>query len=165
MAKGWVCNRSGYGWISLILYHIPYFFLLGVGYVFLHLVFALRDFCRLVGRILSAYFAPLHRTLESRGAIRANMKRLITEISKEKHSVSHIYSDVATHVHIYYLISKWTHNRFFSYHLIYEYIRTDIGHPVSYSTFFPWSWGQTQIVPDNRLRQLLHVAAAAPSIR
>lgn len=61
-------NQSSYGPTSFILYHILYFFFLqlesesviySIGYLFLHLVFASRDFGQSDESILSVSFAPL----------------------------------------------------------------------------------------------------------
>lgn len=55
-----------------------------IGYPFQHPIFALWAFGRSVRQKLSASFAPIHRTLGSRSAIRVNTKRLIAKMSKEK---------------------------------------------------------------------------------
>lgn len=72
-----------------------------VRYPFLHPVFIPQAFGRSVEQILSTSFA-----LDSRGAIRANTERLITETLKEKHSVSPAFSNAAIHLSVILFLSE-----------------------------------------------------------
>lgn len=54
-------------------------------YLFLYSVFTPQTYGRSAGYKLSASFAPLYKTLDVGGEIRANMGRLIAKMSKEEH--------------------------------------------------------------------------------
>lgn len=113
-------------------------------------------------RKLSASFAPLHRILDSRSAIREHTERLIAEISKEKRSVSSVYSDATTHLYVILFLSEVTtnfsHTTWYTntygwislilYPILYfssesELDTDSIGYPFLHLVFTPWAFGRS----------------------
>lgn len=85
-----------------------------------------------------------YRILNNIGAIRANMKRLIIEMSKEELSTFHACLDAAICLFVILFLSKVTIG-----FLVPPILHATIAYHVSYFTFFPWS--RTQIVQGTYL--------------
>lgn len=79
-----------------------------IRYLFLQSVFAPQAFSRSVGRKLSVSFAPLHKILDIRGAIKTSTERLIVVMSKEEHSIFSVYPDATIRLSVILFLSEIT---------------------------------------------------------